>query len=926
MTTNNQIKPIPLEPKKDNQTQSFDPENLVHKIEYKQVIDIIKNLIDRRPYIPQNKIDIERGHNTITLSGSRGSGKTSFILSLKKAIELGKEKVLKDILFLDIIDPTLIEEKGHIFLNIVARVRSLVEDKELSPDSKTYTEWKETLKKLAAGLPMLDGIVGGLDPSDWNDTTFVMMDGLRRVDGANNLEWYFHQYIYQSLKILGKEYLIIAFDDIDTDFSKGWPVLETLRKYLTSPQIITFLSGDLDLYSFLVRKKQWKNFGKTLLKNEYDKGETNQIIYSNEYPELVEKLESQYMLKLLKPEYRITLSTIASKLRNYKLDVHIKNETSSAGSITETYTYYLKEIWSIRGLNTSSTYVSFFTNLPLRTQIALFNAFFIQDDRDETQKVKLDKIAKSMSDIFHSELRSTNVDVWELINGYGLTNIFLLHFLIDNKKLDEASQFYPKLSNPTFDSAVVALGAVLSERIYSSPFEIFDHFIRVSNVVKKADKWSLDKKVGIPNISDFVDHSRCMYDYGLKKIASLQGAYIASFEGEEDEVKNDGLISIKALQQKVKGKRDEKDLRIDELFDDTKPVEQILALLPVFAAQDIVGYNKTFYSFYNILAAIGDILFLKDDKEIRNEFVRIGQFREYPLFTNSNQRFNLGDPESKLENEDELEEGDDTLISENDTELTQEVSFNIENDSLEKNKNISSSSEDKPSPIDVFIKEIIKWKEKYNESPLIIPPYLLGRIMVRTDYSFAQISKKGTFGKLLHRQLIAFLNAILVEEVMENHGNSTLRLSNPTRSDRLFIDNYRLNTDKTHPLFDFIFSCPIITAYLNSDLFSKLRLDRSKTINIFSEISRETEQDNKADNSSTTKPYSFKKESRNARNDEKDANRIITHLLWRGITKETVNSTNLENAIKDLFKMFNANNKREKINEILKRVKRSTTW
>ena len=141
-----------------------------------------------------------------------------------------------------------------------------------------------------------DLINGGLDPSDWNDTTFVMRDGLRRVAGANNLEKYFHVFIKQSLDLLSteepeerKKYFLIAFDDVDTDFAKGWPVLETLRKYLTSPQLITFLSGDLDLYSFVVRKKQWDNFGKGLLRNEFDK----RGLHFKSYPELVEKLESQ---------------------------------------------------------------------------------------------------------------------------------------------------------------------------------------------------------------------------------------------------------------------------------------------------------------------------------------------------------------------------------------------------------------------------------------------------------------------------------------------------------------------------------------------------------------------------------------------------------------------------------------------------------
>ena len=41
---------------------------------------------------------------------------------------------------------------------------------------------------------------------------------------------------------------------IDVNFNNGWKVLETIRKYLTSPQIITLLSGDIKLFSKSIRK------------------------------------------------------------------------------------------------------------------------------------------------------------------------------------------------------------------------------------------------------------------------------------------------------------------------------------------------------------------------------------------------------------------------------------------------------------------------------------------------------------------------------------------------------------------------------------------------------------------------------------------------------------------------------------------------
>ena len=133
-------------------------------------------------------------------------------------------------------------------------------------------------------------------------------------------------------------------------------VLETLRKYLTAPNILTFISGDLDLYSFLVRKKQWKNFGKALLKNEYDKPEN---IYAVKYPELVEQLESQYMMKLLKPEYRITLSTLASKLATKRIQIYI-DSVDADNELEKYYSKQLEDIWGISGNTTQLSYVRFF--------------------------------------------------------------------------------------------------------------------------------------------------------------------------------------------------------------------------------------------------------------------------------------------------------------------------------------------------------------------------------------------------------------------------------------------------------------------------------------------------------------------------------------------------------------------------------------
>ena len=770
----------------------------------------------------------------------------------------------KDIEILDIVDPTLIEEKGHIFLNIVARIKDRVEER-CGIENPLYRNWKAVLNSLAAGLPMLDGINGGLDPSDWNDTTFVMHDGLRRVSGANNLERNFHCYVNLSLKLLDKKFLLIAFDDVDTDFAKGWPVLETLRKYFTSPQILTFLSGDMNLYSVLVRKRQWKNFGKSLLKNEYDKNADRELKI-NDYMSLVETLEGQYILKLLKPEYRITLSTLASKLATGTIDIKVGNH-----NLLDLYKQSLELSWGIIGSNMQCIYLRFLTSLPLRTQLALLN-IFTQFIKGETTRYDL---TSNVANIFYSELRCANVDIWELLNGGGLINIYLLKFLLDNNVLDEASQFFPKLNNSSLNGAIIALGAILSERLSKDPFELFDHIIRISGIVSKATKWPIESSSQEENIKDFVQHSRSLFDYGLKKTASMQSAYILSFE--KNMPKDNGLIPIKAMSASTKGRRDESDPSLDDIFKGSE-LEDFLGVLPAVGVQDQLGRANIFYSFFNILGAIGDIIQYPDTEEMRNDFVRLAQLREYPVFFNKN---------SFTENE-----------------------FNVKED-----HRILETSENER--ITKFIEQLDSWKKTYKG--ILLPPYLLGRIMVRTSYSFARIepTSEWKIADLLHKQLIVFLNAILVEEVMESYGNTKLILINPTKSDDIFIKNYQRNADSNHPLFDFIFACPLIQSYLDPRLFEQINCfppeisvyEQLRLINIkgLSRIFRQMKINR------TIQP---------SNNDHIDA--LINNFRSMGIEKGALNAMIIKKTIKETFDNKIVTN--AVLEETWAKLKESTKW
>ena len=135
----------------ETHTKSFNSGDLIQINAQDRFIELIKKLIDE---IKETKKDqysknsFPRVHNTILINGKRGAGKTSFILSMMD--ELIKET---NICILDIIDPTLIETKEHVFLNIITSIKDKVEDdykcsQNCNDNSDSFREWKKSLKTL----------------------------------------------------------------------------------------------------------------------------------------------------------------------------------------------------------------------------------------------------------------------------------------------------------------------------------------------------------------------------------------------------------------------------------------------------------------------------------------------------------------------------------------------------------------------------------------------------------------------------------------------------------------------------------------------------------------------------------------------------------------------------------------------------------
>lgn len=761
-----------------NNARIFDKDNLVHRKEFDLVCKWINEKIRSAPVIPDNYKDgfnSERLHDTISVFGTRGSGKSSFLLSL-----LNYVSNLNDAVILDIIDPTLIEDKGHVFLTIISLIKLKVEKKlaksDINPESYAFQEkreWENCLRNLASGLPSIDGIGQGYET--WQDPEIIMYKGLSSVAAAKSLEADFNKLIKRALEILGKKVFVFTFDDIDIYFQRGWPVLETIRKYLTSPHIVTLISGDLRLFSKAIRKRQWENFGKGLLKNE---GELLNTI--SEYNDLVTEMEGQYLLKVLRTQRRINLTTLLEKMNFSGYSEYPIYIDDGKTTVVEKYCAILKE-FGISNTYQATAYSSFLLSLPIRTQIQLLSCF-----TDNIEKKDLNQI--DFISPFISDLLEKRVDIDIAKSNYLYLTSIILKLLIKEKVLSEAYQLQPTTPDLSLNSSLISLSFLFSANTINNPYIIFDYILRIGYIRNLLNDISYrggnNNKVNNPSIEGLCEHAGIFNSKVLKDVACNITAYIKAvnvFQKYSSKLYS-GIIELPGLKIKQKDKNEDKRWRFDDVMQNANPIVRLIAYLPFTISKNKRGQDVPSYSVFVLLASIGELILKVKYNDLPNGILELTQVRSYPM---------------------PIFEG----VATNDTYEMEMLGGEI----------LSKYDE----TISRFLEDFKQWEHNYNK--ITVSPHLLGKISTRFYYSLANIEKEklkgNNLGQEMHRRIVSLMNAILVEDIKENLNDNkiNINLNNPDKSSKIFIDNLSKVNLKTKELSfsKWLISCPLLLVFLN---------------------------------------------------------------------------------------------------------------
>lgn len=750
--------------------------NLIHKSKMQEILDVWHKLYsqcDNRSVLLENDTDeVHSVHNTISIFGSRGAGKTTFLLSFLKRIKDEDKK--SELLLLNRIDPTHIENKQHTFINVLASIQNAINELDNSRNkgcvNRKYSEGRlqlnEYYTRILKALPFIDGIGKEKVYDEWEDEEYISLNGMERANASNNMERNFHLYIQTALKYLDKKCIVIPFDDIDTDFQKGFEILEVIRKFLTTPQIITVITGDLELYSKLVRRSKWVFFDKEFLNKEINYSKHSK----EEFSEMIDQLENQYLMKILKPENRILLGTIKEYMEDSNFEIEVKiNEEMEQLPIKSSYYGLIKNLgFNVNDDSLMERLISFLMNLSFRVQIQLLTLV------KEMYKENMD-LTGGLLNIFWNDINQTANNPKELLGKNEKYSVNMLQYLVDTRKLYTNSNFLPESDNKIINKALFAIGARFNQLLKKHSHLVIDYWLRITYIQYTTDALGSVNKDEL--LEDFLYFIQFNSETSLYKMVGLGQAYCncelnkrKSEKGEKETLP--GIIYLGGESPAVYSPN------------------AILANIPMMGTLDISKQESVFLSVYRLLAVIKELLAnfyeIKPGK-MDNFRLMVSKYGQYRNFMEPNKY-----PMEVFKN--------DFLY---DFEY-----FDI----IERHELITDLHD-----------RFVEWQK----SEVKVSTLLLNRIFTRFYYTMINIDGDKTYSNAAEKfnaYIIALWNAALVECELENDSFTFLNLNNNRDIEGTFIDNFkdylsdkngnRENKD-VKTVFEWLLECPILKLYIN---------------------------------------------------------------------------------------------------------------
>lgn len=743
-----------------------------------------------------------RRNNIFFIDGTRGAGKTTFLEAaseyLTKNDRLPGLPPKGDWTLFNLIriDPTLIETGEHVFFTVLAALADAVESTvKKHPEGKQRGEievWRKSLKNLAKGVNLL----GAKNAIDFSDDYLNLDQGLANARSGARLEEAFRELVYDASKIVGVDAFLLSFDDVDTDFTEGYKVLELIRRYLQCPQLIVLITGDLQLYTHLVRAQQFHNLGNALHEQDTSR--------ADERSRLVDHLEQQYLLKLFPLPNRIHLSPLAqiiegSRGADRRIDFRIVHRgfpleradgNPDSTDLESIIFSIVRDGFSVADSNNANFYKDFLLGLPTRALIQILQVYFEDPRSDNKARI----LANSLRGTLLGSLYKLGLDVDALSYGdLGKLIEAVFSVVTRNGEFDTGCYLRPQPSDETLKNGFVGLAAEVASQCYQRPDKSIRYLLQGPGSLTLAH---LYMPLGnAEEIEDYFSVFRKEFSIGRQEDALNWARYAATvlLSPTEQEGIGPGVLKLSGRQKKQEDGTTERNFK-------PGPLQEIAFLVAKHHVMS--GSTRTYMSVFNLLGAMERLLKLGDltDQEMEREVARLLRRLVSTVTISAPSWLSRKGGPNVLEGEGGDQASDPVV------ELAIDQSLPIFTDWIKKCRNIARQLA--PSAL------------------------MIGKIWTRLYFSLARAqssyrSRQFGAGTIMHMNTMCLINAFLVEEF--DYGKNQIEVdrefrmsrSNPSTSSFQVIQKLeRLRKlaplELTHPFTMVLVTCPLIQAFVPS--------------------------------------------------------------------------------------------------------------
>lgn len=868
---------------------------LLHRAQMDLLLDKIRQIMAsvadfRRQFDHrQPSISHRRHHDAILLSGARGTGKTTFLLSALHKLQGEKLDDNYSFCVFEPVDPTLFGYNEHILFTLLSMIAKEVCSCRDHCETSRYCHsggagdwesWEKQLMDLAKGLQTVGEQREDIDSRPslkknvWENPEYLLEEGIEKARSSYELEYKLHGFINTSLKLLHKDAFVLGLDDVDTRPGIGWHVLEVLRRYLTTPQIIVIVSGNMELFQKLVERQQLKNFGLDF--------STNTQVLQHFDPQVTE-LTNQYLLKVLRIPLRIELLPFYEALEQAFLTR--KNQEGSPNIDIDSYCVIelhgkqvaladiLKIFYDALSCGRPSLQAAFRKALlanSARTVLQIVERLIGEEGGTPQAKNRIAlsrHVAEILRIAFFDYLVASGIAqpqeyFGRLREGVGLEKITRL--LLTDKLPGDVS-LRPVHGDLRVDNSLLALASGLTAATAGNCSIFFLYFFKVCFALQILDgrqAEDINALLGETSLTAFA--FRCsshlhgdprrsgwrapgvlgVYGASAKKnipecVRSIYGESIIELLKENtpelllkdqkellpflQEMCNDALLSKKRGNVILNGYFI---IIYDSLQDDIKSWHQ--ALVPHGFYEIVVqGSTYSFFSFWGLLGLMTEILTCATEEDIFNIFSRNARpvrlaYHDDASAPSPNKR-----PDDASMGDTEDTESSDASANDSAQEIADDA------------QSVDNLSDGTGSKLKLFIQRLMKWKKTYaDQAPLcFLPPVLCERVFRRFLHGMERLDDINSgeifLGNYIHKSLVILFNSLLVEEYIACHDNvDGLDLKTPLSSDDIFMRNFRKVAEleqievkndlkklppAKYPLTRLVMACPLWSFYVKPD-------------------------------------------------------------------------------------------------------------